>query len=213
MCRIGITSAQNMGKTTLINDMIKQWPNFKAAGNSYREKAKQDKSVKLNKEGSEESQIIIRDALIDDLQQYDRKKDNVIHDRTLIDNLVYSMWLNANGKVSDLFIEQQVPIIKQALTYYDIIFFIPMMANYNIPIVPSVDGQRELDPVFREEIDNIFKAVLMDYWRKDGRTFFPNEDCPALIEVWGTREERIQMIKLYINEKGSFYGEEDSLLK
>lgn len=211
--RIGVSAAQNMGKTTLINDFVKVFPNFKIAGNSYREKAKKE-GVKLNKEGDEASQKIIRDAIIDDLQQYDRKKDCVIHDRTILDYLAYTLWLNANGKVSDLFVEQQIPIVKNTLGFYDVIFFIPIVKGYDIPIVPSKDGQRELDPQYRIEMDNIFKAVITDYWKKDKRIFFPNDDCPAVIEVVGTREERIEMTKLYINpdEGGKMYEEKDSLL-
>jgi len=212
--RIGVSAAQNMGKTTLINDFVKVFPNFKIAGNSYREKAKKE-GVKLNREGDEESQKIIRDAIIDDLQKYDRKKDNIVHDRTILDYLAYTLWLNANNKVSDLFVNQQIPIVKETLGFYDVIFFIPIVQGYEIPIVPSKDGQRELDPVYRTEMDNIFKAIITDYWKKEKRIFFPNENCPAVIECWGTPEERIEMLKLYINPEdgGKMYDEEDSMLK
>jgi predicted ATPase len=211
--KIALSGAQNTGKSTLLNEFLKQWPMYKPADNSYREIAKKNSKVKLNTEGSEESQIIIRDAQIDQAMNHS-KDENVIFDRCVLDNLVYSLWLNAKGKVTDLFIERQIPIIKEAFKFYDIIFFIPKLKDYDIPIVPDKDGQRCLDPIFQEEIDNIFKAVMTDYWKKDRRTFFPMEDCPAIIDILaGPVQDRLNIIKLYVKNDGNCYGEEDSLLK
>ena len=36
--------------------------------------------------------------------------------------------------------------------------------------------------------------------------FFPREDSPALIEVFGDRKERMQMIKLYLDKDGDLIG-------
>ena len=44
------------------------------------------------------------------------------------------------------------------------------------------------------------------------RIWLPQEDTPAIIELFGTPAERIEMAKLYINEEGSAYGESDSLV-
>jgi hypothetical protein len=41
---------------------------------------------------------------------------------------------------------------------------------------------------------------------------FPSEDCPAVIEIFGSPEERIKMTQLYLQENGQPYGEEQSLL-
>jgi len=209
--KIAFCGTSCVGKSTLINDFLKTWPNYALADKSYREKAKNNPKLKLNQAGDEESQVIIRDALIDQTQAYSRSQ-NILFDRCILDNIVYTMWLNYKGQISDLFVERQIPIVKETLKTYDIIFFIPMLAKYPIEIVPSEDGQRDTDPQFREEIDNLFKATLKDYY-KQKRTFFPYEDCPAVIEIFGSPQERIQMIKLYLNENGLPYGEEQSLIK
>jgi len=209
--KICISGTANQGKSTLIDDFIKTWPMYKKADNSYREVAKQNPAVKLNQEGNEKSQVIIRDALIDQATAHS-KDENIIFDRCILDNFVYSMWLNAKGKVTDYFIEKQIPILHETLKLYDIIFFLPILDKYPIEIVEDEDGQRDLDPVFREEIDNLFKAIMADYWKRGRRTFFPSEDVPALIEIFGSREERIEMIKLYVNESGKPFGENDSLI-
>jgi len=208
--RICFSGAQNTGKSTVINDFLETWPMYEKATESYRDKAKNSPTLKLNQEGNKESQTIIRDALIDTAQLYD-KDSKVLFDRCIFDNLAYSLWLNARGKVTDLFIEQQIPIIKNAMEFYDIIFFIPVLDAYPVEIVESVDGLRDLDPVFRKEIDHIMKAMLTDY-HSQKRKFFPNEDCPCIIELFGSPEERIQMIKLYVAENGGMIGEDENLL-
>jgi predicted ATPase len=207
--KISISGTQGLGKSTVIKDFLKEWPMYKPADNSYREIAKKNPKVKLNQEGDEETQTIIRDALIDQAQAY-TKDENVIFDRCILDNFIYTMWLNAKGKISDLYVEQQLPILKEMLKFYDIIFFIPIVKNYDIPLVP--DDQRDIDPIFQTEIDNLFKATMADYWKQGSRTFFPDRDTPAVIEIFGTREERIQMIKLYITKDGTPYGENESML-
>jgi len=210
--KICVSGTANVGKSTFINDFLKEWPIYKKADNSYREKVKKDPKVKLNKEGDEDSQKIIRDAIIDQAAAY-TKKDNVVFDRCIFDYFAYTMWMNNYGKISDLFVEQQLPIVKETLKLYDIIFFIPLLDKYPIEIVPSEDGLRELDPQFRSEVDNIMKAMYSDYVKMDTKkVIFPNEDCPAMIELFGSREERIQMAKLYINANGKPFGESDSLI-
>jgi len=208
--RICFSGAQNTGKSTVINDFLKTWTMYEKATESYRDKAKKNPTLKLNQEGDKESQVIIRDSLIDTAQLYD-KESNVLFDRCVFDNLAYSLWLNAKGKVDDLFIRQQIPIIKNTMEFYDIIFFIPILDAYPVEIVKSEDGLRDLDPIFRQEIDYIMKALITDYRSKE-RKFFPNEDCPGIVEIYGNREERIEMIKLYVAETGKMYGEDQSLL-
>jgi len=209
--KICFSGTQCVGKSTVVNDFLAQWPMYKKADNSYRDKVKANPKVKLNQNGNEDSQVVIRDALIDQVQMYS-KYANIVFDRCIFDYIAYTLWLNAKGKVSDLFVEKQIPIIRETMKMYDIIFFIPILKNYPITIVPSKDGQRDLDPLFREEIDNIMKAVYKDYLNKK-RVFFPQEDCTGVLELFGSQQERIEMIKLYINPKGGLYGEQDSLLK
>ena len=209
--KIAISSTSNMGKTTLIGDFLKEWPMYKLADNSYRDMLKAGKKINLNQEGDEASQTLIRDAFIDQAQKHS-KDEFVIYDRCIFDNISYSLWLNSQGKVSDDYIKEQIPVIRESLKMYDIIFFIPILKNYDIPVVPSGDGTRDLDPVFRSEIDTIMKSLQKQY-HVGKRVFFPKEDCPALVECWGTREQRIEMLKLYINKNGKVYGEEDTLIK
>lgn len=208
--RITVCGTACVGKSTFIKDFLAKWPMYKTPEKSYRDLAREGKIV-LNKQGSKESQRAILDFFCDQIIQY-KRTDNIIYDRGLIDNFAYSLWLNAKKpeEVDDLFMEQCIQIMKNSLQFYDIIFFIPLSEKYPIEIVP--DENREIDPVFREEIDNILKATFNDYWNRK-KNIFPKENCPAVIELFGSREERLKMAELYINNDGSCYGEEDSLVK
>jgi len=205
--KLAISSTACMGKTTLVNDFIKEWPEYKKVSNSCQSIIK-EKNLNINKNGDENSQRIIRDVYIDNSQMYSRK-DNTIYDRSILDNLAYSMWLNYYGKVSDDFIKESIEITSQTLKTFDIIFFIPMSPSYPVNFVES--NSIDIDEKYREEIDNIFKAIIADY-RKTNRCIFPARDCPAVIEVFGTEKERIELMKLYITKDGNAYGEKDSLI-
>ncbi len=207
--KILITGTSCVGKTTFINDFLKQWPMYKAPKRSYRQAAKAT-DIKLNRDGDIEGQRAIQKILYDQIEETKNEK-YVIYDRGPLDNLVYSIWLNAKGKgnVDDLYIEQAIVKAKKISSVYDIIFFIPVLKEYPVEVVP--DEQRDTNPEFRTEVDNLFKGIIETY-HKGKDTFFPKDDCPAIIEIFGTPEQRIEMAKLYINPKGDVYGEEDNLM-
>lgn len=207
--KILITGTSCVGKTTFINDFLKQWPMYKAPKRSYRQVAKKE-AIKLNREGDVEGQRAIQKILFDQIEETKNEK-YVIYDRGPLDNLVYSIWLNAKklGNVDDLFIEQSIAKVKRIVSTYDIIFFIPILRDYPVDVVE--DEQRDTNPEFRTEVDNLFKGIIETY-HKGKDTFFPKEDCPAIIEIFGTPEQRIEMAKLYINPKGDVFGEEDNLM-
>lgn len=205
--KIAVIGTQNIGKTTYIDDFLKKWSMYKKPEKTYRDLIK-EKNLPHSKEGTEESQTLILNALVDQAIEYS-KKDNVILDRCVLDVLAYSTWLCINGKVSEKFLDQQRIIIRETLKMYDILFFIPLTKVSNVEIVDN--GSRNIDPVYREEIDNIFKVFQESYHRGDGR-IFPKDDTPAIIEIFGNPQERIKLTEFYLKEDGKIYGEDESLL-
>jgi len=205
--KIAVIGTQNIGKSTFIDDFLMKWPMYKRPDKTYRDYVKEE-NLPTSKEGTEESQKIILNALIDQSLGYD-KSDNVIFDRCAIDNLAYSSWLNLNGKLSDDFLDTSVTIARESLKMYDIIFFLPLTKYSNIPI--EENGTRDIDEVYRQEIDAIFKAFQQSYHKGDGKVF-PKDDCPPMIEIFGNRQERIMLASLYVSETGGFYGEDSSLV-
>lgn len=205
--RISITGTHSTGKTTYVSDFLKKWSMYETPPNSYRELIK-NKNIPHSKNGTEESQKQILDYLIDQAIE-NSKKEFIISDRCVLDNLAYTSWLNLNGKVSDKFLEQTRTLTKETLKLYDVIFFVPLTKVAEVKL--EENSIRETDPVYREEIDHIFKAFYQSYTKGDGRVF-PVDDSPAMIEIYGDRETRIKMTELYIKENGKPFADEESLI-
>jgi GTPase SAR1 family protein len=205
--KIAVIGTQNVGKTTYVNDFLIKWPMYKKPETTYRDMIKQ-KNLPHSKEGTEETQTFILNCLTDEVIN-SSKDDFVIFDRSVLDVLAYSTWLCLNGKVSEKFLDQQRLLIKETLKLYDILLFIPLTKVANIEIVDN--GVREIDPLYREEIDNIFKVFEKCYHDGDGRVF-PKDDTPPVIEIFGTPEQRIKLTEFYIREDGKAYGEDESLI-
>jgi hypothetical protein len=205
--KIAVIGTQCVGKSSYIKDFLKKWPMYRTPEKSYRDMLK-EKNLPHSMKATDETQKEILNFLIDQATEYS-KKDFVILDRCVIDCLAYSSWLNLKGELSDEFLDQQRIIVRETLKLYDILFFIPLTKA--APVEIQNDGFREIDPIFREEIDFIFKAFQNSYHSGDGR-IFPKDDSPAIIEIFGNAEERIKMTEFYITEEGKGYGDDQSLL-
>ncbi|NBO36294.1 hypothetical protein EBU91_01975 [bacterium] len=205
--KIAVSGAQCTGKSTYVKDFLKNWTNYKTPEKGYRDFIKEN-NLPHSKNGTEESQKAILNALLDESQQYTRK-DNIIFDRCILDNLAYSSWLHLNDKVSEKFLDETRITIREALKTFDLIFFFPLTKTSPIPFDDK--ETRESDVQYREEIDNIFKAFLKSYHQGDGRVF-PKDDSPAIIEIFGNPEERIKMTEFYLDKEGRPYGEDQSLI-
>ncbi|MDD4109970.1 MAG: AAA family ATPase [Clostridia bacterium] len=199
--RIGVMGTACVGKSTFIRDFIANWNMYKICEKPRYTDLVKEKGIKLNEDGNEESQRLILNTLIDQIIGTS-KKDNIIYDRTVLDNLVYTLWLNAKEKVSDSFVKESIKLIRESLVFYDILFFLPITRQSPIKFVPA--EHRTTSPEYRLEIDNIFKALIHQYNKTDN-TFFPFDTkigCPAIIEIFGTPELRIELAKQYINKNG-----------
>lgn len=202
--RISISGTQNTGKSTLVKDFLKEWPMYELSSFDYRSLIETRDSHSKNT--SEEVQWKILNGMIDDLQNMS-EHDYVIFDRCPLDNLVYSMWKNSKdtNAVSDKFVSKSIQLVREALKLLDVIFFIPLTKHApDIPI--EDDGKREIDPVYREEIDNIFKSISHEWTRNPNFKLCDPEDKPPIIEIFGKPLERIEMLKMYINTDGDVIG-------
>lgn len=208
--RIAIVGSACQGKTTLINDFLKTWPAYKRSNESYRKLLKQEK-VKINKEVDQDGQWKILNCLINDLQQT-QKGDKIIFDRCPLDNIIYSLWAE-DKQTSDIdkdFIKKCIPLVQESMKAIDIVFFLPITKVAPVPIENKKN--REIDETYIKEIDNIFKVISHNYIRNGICPFLANDDRPPIIEIFGNPEERIEMIKLYLNDKGDLIEDETSIL-
>jgi hypothetical protein len=207
--RIAVTGTQCIGKSTFIDDFISRWPMYKKPSKSYRDIIT-EKNIKLNREGDREGQFAILDALCEQAETNADEKF-CIHDRCVIDNLAYTLWLAAKnqGGVQPQDFTASIIQAQQSLKYYDVIFFLPISQMSPIPLEERVN--RDIDENYREEIDSILKTFNTDYIKKNGK-IFPSEECPAVIEIFGNRMQRIDLTSLYIKPNGQAFGEEDGSL-
>jgi AAA domain len=208
--RIAIVGSACQGKTTLVNDIIKTWPAYKAHESGYRKVVK-EKNLLINKETNKETQETILKCLVDDLKNYSAG-EKIIFDRCPLDNIVYSLWAEEK-KTSDIdseFIKECIPLVQESMHNLDIIFYIPITKAASV--IPIPRENREVDYNFINEIDNIFKALSHQYYRTGHSPFFPKEDRPPIIEIFGTPEERIEMIRLYLDDHGDLVNDEKSVL-
>jgi predicted ATPase len=208
--RIAISGSACQGKSTLIDDIIKKWPMYKRSDESYRKIIKEE-ALPLNDQVTEDGQWRILNCLLDDIQKTSAD-DYVLFDRCLLDNLVYSLWANSknSNQISDEFIKKCIPLVKETMHSLDIIFFTPITKFSQIP--KEARESRNIDKTYIKEIDNLFKAIEYSYTRTGSSPFFPDEDRPPIIEIFGSREERIAMVELYVNETGNAVVEETSVL-
>jgi predicted ATPase len=215
--RICVSGAGGVGKSTFVEDFLSNWPSYKSSGKTYRNLIK-EKKLNINKKGDQESQEVILNCLLDEAMAY-TSKDNVIHDRGTIDNLVYSLWLKAKDSdaVSDHFLQRSFQLVKESMNFYDVIFYIPYNDQYS-ELTENVKKDkkttREANKIYNSEIDNFFKGINSMYYEKNEYLFpFSTEEgVPALIEIFGKKEERIEIAKLYIDPDGEQFDEKDSLI-
>jgi len=200
--RIAISGTACQGKSTLIKDFLENWPNYNTPEKTYRDIII-EQGLEHSSTTNKNTQWAILNFMIDELQKT-RKGDNVIFDRCPLDNIVYSIWASAKNEtdIDDDFIKKCMPLVRESLRFIDVIFFTPITKTAPVEIVD--DELRETKKEYIEEIDNIFKAVHRDYVNNQKSTFFVEDDRPAIIEVFGNREERIELIKLYLDNDGDF---------
>lgn len=203
---ISVSGTQRIGKSTFVQDFLKQWPQYSLPEKSYRDILKA-KNLPNNRKTCKETQTAILDSMWEVIEPLDRNKVNVIMDRSPIDALVYTLWAYENnvGDFDDEYCANYISRVRDMLVKFDLFFFIPI-TKHNVEY-----GEKELsdtDPKYREEIDALFKGLLKLQLNGDD-VFFRKNDCGPIVEIFGNPQERIEMARLYIKDTGEFYGEED----
>ena len=203
--RIAISGTANQGKSTLIKDFLAKWPKYKTESKNYRDLLKAQK-LPHSKKTNKDVQWKILNLMVEEMQNY-TAKDYIIFDRCPLDNLVYSLWCcdKKVGKIDDKFISKCIPVVRESFKLLDIIFFLPITKA--APVQIEENGIRETDVTYVKEIDALFKSLNIQYRQNLGRTpFFPTDECPGIIEIFGNPAERIEMIKWYLDAEGDLIG-------
>jgi hypothetical protein len=176
---------------------------------TYRDLIK-DKGLNLNEMGDLESQKAIRDSLCDTAINHASEK-YVVHDRCILDNLAYTLWLAEKDKINDAtFIADSINICRETLKLFDIIFWLPLNPNIDVDAVNNEN--RSTDLQFREEIDNIFNGMYESYIENSGLVF-PKEDSPCIIKLEGELGDKLKEIANYLDANGDLIETEKSVIE
>ena len=187
---VGVIGTQNTGKTTFIQDILKEFSEtsmeFKTVGCDYRKKI-EEKGLKINRNGNLESQWIIFNTLVEQLDIIEKMPaGNYITDRSPLDAYVYTCYLWRKGaidvKQSDL--DDMFSKLCDAMRRYDKIIFLDLDKCANVDVVD--DKFRDTDLEYRKEIDQLFKGVL--------EILEGNGMLKGKVErgIYGTRDERVE---------------------
>jgi hypothetical protein len=204
--RIAISGTTCQDKSTLVRDIITNWDGlYTEPPVSYSTIITDLKSREFNKISSMMWKLIT--DLNREIYKFKEDTDNVVFNRCSLDVLAYTLWLQKKNIVSidDKFITRLKAKTRKCMKHLDIIFFVPIVDQNNIHITSKHENITDAEVSSIREIDAIFKSFIQD-WRDGKNEFMPADDCPAIIEVFGTREERMKMISLYIQPDGTQYN-------
>ena len=171
--KILLTGAQGTGKSTILKELEKE--GFKTITEVVRNLAKT--GVNVNEMGDEEGQNIIFKTY----QKLLNENDDYVSDRCLIDVAAYTRYSVCKGKIHPSLLWEQLEDVEDFVLKNpkSVVFYFPI----EFPVVD--DGFRSTDEEYRKKIDENIKNIL------DGRHI-------PYIEVRGTVEERLNIIKQYL---------------
>lgn len=173
MAKIGICGTHSTGKTTLVEALRTEnfFKDYFFDINVTR--WVREAGLPINENTTDASQEINLVKRIAHLNSF----DNIVCDRTIIDVLAYS---TAGKNISTRSLEYQKSLVKANINKYDYIFYLPM----DIDVVD--DGVRAIDPIYRQQIDNIIHEYIEEFQY-------------IVHEISGSVRERIQAVLDIVN--------------
>ena len=168
--RIGISGAQSVGKTTVLNALKSEFPEYAICDEVTR--WVKSLGIDINEAGGTAAQLLIMSKHEQNIFHH----EDFITDRTALDGYVYSIWSKEQGNLSQATLDYIYSKYMEMIHFYDVIFYI----EPEFDIVD--DGVRSTDVRFRDEIASLFKTVI-------------NHSQLKVIKISGTVEERVQQVK------------------
>lgn len=148
--RIGISGAQSVGKTTLLNALRSEKLFEKYAICDEVTRRVKSYGLPINENGTDSTQRLIMNEHIVNVYMH----TDMLTDRTVLDGLVYSDYLYSHAKINMPTLEYVNQVFDKVWPMYDHVFYIePEFDIVN-------DGIRSNDVVFRDKIANLFELAM-----------------------------------------------------
>ena len=189
--RIAISGSHSLGKSTLVWDWIKRHPQYTREEEPFRALDGEMYDIRFRQESNRLHNGIQMYYNASRVNLYSSINDCVIFDRAPVDYIAYSQY-TADKKTTDIddaFVDAMVPRVKETLQRLDLVVFIPMTNRW--PVDMEDDGIRPVDLPYRAEVDAIFKQI----YRDERFSVMPDKNRPKLIELWGSREQRLDRLQ------------------
>ncbi|OHA62185.1 MAG: hypothetical protein A2556_00980 [Candidatus Vogelbacteria bacterium RIFOXYD2_FULL_44_9] len=175
--RLAVIGPQNTGKSTFIQDFVKTFPQYSTPIETYRDVIKR-KKLAINQQSSETAQKVIRDFLFDQICH--NRESNILFDRCVIDNYVYTLALYEKKEASLEFLNETFDMIIKHLEFLDGIIFIPSAVAVKL----TNDGVRDIETKYIDKINRFFIKTL----------FLLQKHRPVeVFVISGDRRERIKL--------------------
>lgn len=206
--RIAVSGTACTGKSTLVNNIVQVWSNYKTPTKTYRDLIK-EKNLPHSSSTSIDTQWDILNFMLDQLQATN-KNSNIVFDRCPLDNLAYTLWAHDNNKegFTKEYVDKAIRLTRESMRHLDLI----LLLKYDPAIKIVEDNLRDTDEKFIKDIDDIFDALYIQYRQNyEADVFFPKDDSPGIIVLPTNPQQRIDMISDYITPDGGMYGDESSI--
>jgi nicotinamide riboside kinase len=183
--RIGISGAQSVGKTTLLNALRSEqlFKKYKICDEVTRRV--KSYGLFINENGNDLTQRLIMQEHIVNIFM----NDSLITDRTALDGLVYTNYLREKDKVSLEAVKYAYKVFDKCIDHYDLIFY--MSPEFDV----EDDGVRSTDKEFRDKIVHMFEATI------------ESQDI-EVVRLTGSVRERTQQVIDAFSKKESEYVSE-----
>lgn len=187
--RIAVSGTHSVGKSTFVWDFIKTHPDYIREEEPYRA-LREFYPIKFGKQATNYCNGIQLFYNLNRVQKYQSSNDKVIFDRCPIDYIAYSMYAARYHQtdMDEKFVHSIIEPIRESLALLDLIVFVTV--NNKHPIQIENDGIRLIDPKYRIEVDEFLKEIYFN----NLFNVFPKQNAPELVELWGSREDRVTKI-------------------
>lgn len=190
--RIAISGTHSVGKSTFVKDFSAKHVDYHFETEPYRALMHHHNILFGQHQCQHHINLQLNHCVAHTIQY--QKGDKVIFDRCPIDFIPYSDYTaqNADTDIDSDYVDSLYPIVRPTLTYLDLIVFVPIRVDY--PMDLENDGHRPTDDFYQTWVDSAFKKL----YREQLHTIMPDHDAPKLIEISGSREERISALEQII---------------